>query len=1123
MRRACERGLKVFDYGRSKQGTGSVRVQEELGLRAAAAALRVPALPRRRDSAEQSGESQVPGVHRAVAPAAARPRQPARAVHRAQPGLSAIVADRRSPSAVLGARHHDARADPGHARAAIDGGADRRAARGTSRRLRWRSRWRAILVGYWRTGAAMVAIWSRSDTFAHAFLVLPIALWLVWRARADLARVAPRPQRWVLVPLPRRAPAGCWANWERSTRRRSLRWSRCWCWRCRRCSACGWHACIAFPLAFLFFAVPFGEFLMPQLMEWTADFTVMALRLTGIPVYREGQQVRHPVGQLVGGRGLQRRALPDRVVHGRHAVRVPQLPLARRAGSSSSAFSIVVPIVANWVRAYMIVMIGHLSGNKLAVGVDHLIYGWVFFGVVILLMFLIGARWRDDDVARRTASAACRPGVGRPASPGEFLLVAVHGRRRGGASGRSAAGRSSAAMRRRRRRLPLLDAVGAWRAAAGGLTTWQPRFQNPSAELHETFARGDTAVGLYVGYYRNQSPSRKLVSSDNVLVTSSDRAWRGSAAARGRSSSAAVRVDAAHGGIARPRRRATRRLALVLDRRPAHGQRCLGQGYTALVAAHGRGDDAAVVVVYAAKERPGEAEAALDAFVRDAGTARSTAALARDDGTGDDARSRSAPADRARRLSLRHRRARERRRQPDQPPAARRLPACRGRADRGHRTSAGASRATMSSSSRCTRRRATASSSIRGCTRCSASCARPSCTRRNLAALEARCRRGPPACRCASTASTAATCGDLDGAQSQVPMDAPAVPAVRHALRRAVARPRALPACTKVGVPRERVDADLQRRRRRALPAAPAARGADRRAARSAIRTCGSSARWAHAGGQGPAQSGARVRPGAAARAIAARARMRLVMVGDGPLRSEARAMLDAGRRGAISPGCPASAPTCRTSCAGSIASCCRRWPKASRTRFSRRWRPACRSSRPTSAAIASWSRRDAPASSCPPAIRSAGAARCSPMRGDPDAGRAAGTGRARADRARVQPGGDGRPLPGALRSAARRSEHDAGRVERGPATGMKPCAASPASSTPAAGATIDRAVLPRMNDSQHHRGPDEEGLHVEPGVGLGHRRLSIIDLATGQQPLYNEDGTRRASSSTARSTTTRS
>jgi asparagine synthase (glutamine-hydrolysing) len=53
----------------------------------------------------------------------------------------------------------------------------------------------------------------------------------------------------------------------------------------------------------------------------------------------------------------------------------------------------------------------------------------------------------------------------------------------------------------------------------------------------------------------------------------------------------------------------------------------------------------------------------------------------------------------------------------------------------------------------------------------------------------------------------------------------------------------------------------------------------------------------------------------------------------------------------------------------------------------------------------------------------------------------------------------------------------------------------------------IDRSLVSRMNESLHHRGPDEHGVHFEPGVGLGHRRLSIIDVSTGQQPLYNEDG----------------
>jgi len=53
----------------------------------------------------------------------------------------------------------------------------------------------------------------------------------------------------------------------------------------------------------------------------------------------------------------------------------------------------------------------------------------------------------------------------------------------------------------------------------------------------------------------------------------------------------------------------------------------------------------------------------------------------------------------------------------------------------------------------------------------------------------------------------------------------------------------------------------------------------------------------------------------------------------------------------------------------------------------------------------------------------------------------------------------------------------------------------------------IDRDALQRINDIQWHRGPDEAGLHLEPGLGFGHRRLSIIDIAAGQQPLFNEDG----------------
>ena len=55
---------------------------------------------------------------------------------------------------------------------------------------------------------------------------------------------------------------------------------------------------------------------------------------------------------------------------------------------------------------------------------------------------------------------------------------------------------------------------------------------------------------------------------------------------------------------------------------------------------------------------------------------------------------------------------------------------------------------------------------------------------------------------------------------------------------------------------------------------------------------------------------------------------------------------------------------------------------------------------------------------------------------------------------------------------------------------------------------SIDQSLIRSMNDMLEHRGPDGDGFHFEPGVGFGHRRLSIIDLAGGHQPLYNEDET---------------
>ena len=57
-------------------------------------------------------------------------------------------------------------------------------------------------------------------------------------------------------------------------------------------------------------------------------------------------------------------------------------------------------------------------------------------------------------------------------------------------------------------------------------------------------------------------------------------------------------------------------------------------------------------------------------------------------------------------------------------------------------------------------------------------------------------------------------------------------------------------------------------------------------------------------------------------------------------------------------------------------------------------------------------------------------------------------------------------------------------------------------------GEEVSEKILCAMRDTLTHRGPDEAGVHLDGRIGLGHRRLSIIDLSTGTQPIHNEDST---------------
>jgi exosortase A len=242
--------------------------------------------------------------------------------------------------------------------------------------------WLAVIALLQPTFMSMADIWERSETFAHGYVILPISLWLVWRNREYLAAI-PTQIDWralmVILPLGvgwLAARVGGVLVIEQYALVGILI-SVVWLMLGMR-----QFRALSFPLFFLLLMVPNGEGLIPPMMEFTADFTVAAVRLIGIPVYREGLFFNLPSGEwsvVEGCSGL--RYLISSITLGLLYAYLTYRTLWKRVAFSLAA--VIVPVFANGFRATMIVLIAHYSDMKLALGVDHFIYGWVWFGIVM--------------------------------------------------------------------------------------------------------------------------------------------------------------------------------------------------------------------------------------------------------------------------------------------------------------------------------------------------------------------------------------------------------------------------------------------------------------------------------------------------------------------------------------------------------------------------------------------------------------------------------------------------------------------------------------------------------------------------------------------------------------------
>lgn len=381
----------------------------------------------------------------------------------------------------------------------------------------------ALVLLYRDSWFEMARIWWVSDTFAHGMFILPLSVWLVYRMRGELTN-APLATAWLALPL--LALAGlAWALARVADVLVVQQFATVMMipllvlllFGRRRTES------IAFPLGFLLLAVPVGEGLTPYLIDWTADFVVFALRLTGFPVFREGNSFSIPSGHwsvVTGCSGL-------RYLMATITVALLYAYLSFRAYWRRAVFvlaGIAVAIIGNWLRAYGIVMIAHLSGMKLALGVDHFIYGWVFFGILIFALMWFGSLWIEPEVDPAKAGSADRslPSREHPQAAVAAMLMGlcilalapllVHRAEQRAAT--FAADRIA------------LETPTGWERTAVWNVAWRPEHHGETQLIDEQYRDGNHPVGVFIAYYPAQRQGAELINARNRLWYEKDPDWK---------------------------------------------------------------------------------------------------------------------------------------------------------------------------------------------------------------------------------------------------------------------------------------------------------------------------------------------------------------------------------------------------------------------------------------------------------------------------------------------------------------------------------------------------------------------------------------------------------------------
>jgi len=248
-------------------------------------------------------------------------------------------------------------------------------------------------VVFWPTLQNMEQVWRGSDTYMHCYLIPLIALWLCYDQRQHI-QFTLKPSAWPLLAM---LPVIIiWLVGFASDTNALSHFSAVILLQLGLVTLLGLSLSkqIMFPIFYLIFMVPFGESLNPPLQDITASLSVAMLQWSGIPVFREGLYLATPIGQFevaVACSGL-------RFLIASVAIGTLFCYLTYRTWYKHVLFMVSLlafSVLANGFRAFFLIWIAEKSNMEYGFGADHYIYGWLFFGVVMFVMFWLGGRFAD--------------------------------------------------------------------------------------------------------------------------------------------------------------------------------------------------------------------------------------------------------------------------------------------------------------------------------------------------------------------------------------------------------------------------------------------------------------------------------------------------------------------------------------------------------------------------------------------------------------------------------------------------------------------------------------------------------------------------------------------------------